>query len=137
VKFWDSSALVPLLADENSTDVLSAIALEDPEIVVSPITPVEVDSALWRKARRMRDDVARQRSHRRLAALRSQWTVIEDYREILEEARNMVARHGLRGADAIQLASAIVTRGGAVLTLVTRDEELATAARAEGFPILP
>ena len=137
MKFWDSSALVPLVADETTTEILSAIAFDDPDIVVSPITPVEVDSAVWRKARQMRDDVARQRSHRRLAALRSQWRVVEDYREILEEARNMVARHGLRAADAIQLASAMVTRGGAVLTLVTRDEELATAARAEGFPILP
>ena len=137
MKFWDSSALVPLAAIEKKTDVLNEIATADPEIFVSPITPVEVASAIWRKARDTRDEVARQRSHRRLAELHDQWSVIEDYAAIFEEARRMVARYGLRGGDAIQLAAAILTRGNAVLVFVVLDEDLAAAARAEGFPILP
>lgn len=137
MKFWDSSALVPLMANEESTDTLNAIANADSAIIVSPITPVEVDSAIWRKARATHDEVARQRSLRRLATLRDQWRVVEDYHAIFEEARRVVARYGLRGADAIQLATAAVTRGNAILTFVALDEELKAAARAEGFPILP
>ena len=49
----------------------------------------------------------------------------------------MVGRHGLRGADAIQLAAAIIVRGNDVLPFVTFDDELIAAARAEGFPVLP
>jgi predicted nucleic acid-binding protein len=49
----------------------------------------------------------------------------------------MVGRHGLRGADAIQLAAAVIVRGSGTLPLVTFDEELIAAARAEGFPVLP
>jgi predicted nucleic acid-binding protein len=109
----------------------------DPEIVVAPITPIEVDSAVWRKARQSSDDVSRQRSLRRLSELRARWVVIEDYADVFAEARRMVARYGLRSGDAIQLATAIITRGSAVLVFVSLDEDLNAAARAEGFPILP
>jgi len=137
VKFWDSSALVPLVSNESTTDTLNAIMAADPAVVVSPITPVEVDSAVWRKARQTRDEVARQRSLRRLSELRDRWIVVEEYAAVFEEARRMVARYGLRGGDAIQLATAIITRGNAVLVFVALDEDLKAAARAEGFPILP
>ncbi|HVG25819.1 MAG TPA: type II toxin-antitoxin system VapC family toxin [Thermoanaerobaculia bacterium] len=137
MKFWDSSALVPLVADEPKTDVVNAIIAKDRYMLVAFITPVEVESAVWRKARQMRNDLARQRSHHRLAAIRGDWVVIDDYGRVLKEAGRMVARYGLRGADAIQLACAIVGRPPAVLPFVTLDEELAAAARAEGFPILP
>ncbi|HYC90343.1 MAG TPA: type II toxin-antitoxin system VapC family toxin [Thermoanaerobaculia bacterium] len=137
MKFWDSSALVPLVSNESTTDTLNAIMAADPAVVVSPITPVEVDSAVWRKARQTRDEVARQRSLRRLSELRDRWIVVEEYAAVFEEARRMVARYGLRGGDAIQLATAIITRGNAVLVFVALDEDLKAAARAEGFPILP
>lgn len=137
MKFWDSSALVPLVSNESTTETLNGIMTADPAIVVSPITPVEVDSAVWRKARQTRDQVARQRSLRRLSELHDRWVVIERYSEIFEEARRMVARYGLRGADAIQLATAIITRGDSTLVFVALDKDLQAAARAAGFPILP
>lgn len=137
MKFWDSSALVPLLADESKTEVAKALATDDPAIVVSFITPIEVESAIWRKARGTVDEDARQRAHRRLSVLRSEWVVVEDYAAVLERARVIVGRHGLRSADAIQLATAVIARGPGNLSLVTFDEQLAAAARAEGFPVLP
>jgi uncharacterized protein len=106
-------------------------------IFVAFITPVEVESAAWRKARQMQDDQVRQRSVERLGLLRRKWTVIDDFRDILAGASRMVARYGLRGADAIQLAAAIVSRPPQGLPFVTLDEDLKSAARAEGFPILP
>jgi predicted nucleic acid-binding protein len=137
LRFWDSSALVPLVADEPKTDLLKELVPTDPVIVVAFITPIEVESAIWRKARQIKDDLARQRSHQRLAALRKDWNVVEDFPQVLAEAHRMVARYGLRGADAVQLACAIVVRTRKEMPFVALDEELKAAARAEGFPILP
>lgn len=137
MKFWDTSALIPLLADEPQTDAVRAIAESDPKLAVSFITAVEVDSALWRKAKRSADEIARQRSHRRLAALEADWLVIASFDDVLHEARRIVRRRGLRAADALQLASAMLLRPTGVTTFVTLDHDLAAAARAEGFPTLP
>lgn len=136
MRFWDSSALVPLVSDEDSTDALTALAASDRGMLVSSITPVEVLSAIWRKARTIRDERVRARSHARLAALQAQWVVVSAVEDVIADALDVVARHGLRGADAIQLASARFTRNEA-LPFVTLDHDLRRAARAEGFPTLP
>jgi predicted nucleic acid-binding protein len=126
------------VADEPKTDLLNELIAIDPVIVVAFITPIEVESAAWRKARQMKDDLARQRSQHRLAQLRTAWSIVSNFQKALDEARRMVARYGLRGADAIQLACAIVGRPHELnIPFVTLDEELAAAARAEGFPLLP
>lgn len=137
MRFWDSSALVPLVADEAKTDLLNELVGIDPVIVVSFITPIEVESAVWRKVRQMKDDLARQRSQHRLAQLRTAWSIVANFQMALDEARRMVARYGLRGADAIQLGCAIIGRPQKLLPFVALDEDLKAAARAEGFPILP
>ena len=138
MRFWDSSALVPLVSDEPSTDALTALAATDRGILVSFITPVEVTSAIWRKARTIGNEEARSRSHSRLAALQAQWVVVNAFQDVVEHALRLVARHGLRGADAIQLASArLIRASNAPMPFVTLDEELIYAARAEGFPVLP
>ncbi len=137
MKFWDSSALVPLIADEPKTQAVIAILATDPSLFVAFITPLEVESAIWRKAQRTEEDSARQRSQQRLAGLRAQWLIVDDFRRVLSEAYRVVARHGLRGADAIQLACALTIRPATPIPFVTLDDELAAAARAEGFPILP
>jgi uncharacterized protein with PIN domain len=49
VKFWDSSALVPLLVAEPATPAILALHAEDPEIVTWWATAVECTSALVRR----------------------------------------------------------------------------------------
>jgi uncharacterized protein with PIN domain len=49
--FWDSSALVPLLAREASTPAIQALYAEDTEVVVWWATPVECASAVARLER--------------------------------------------------------------------------------------
>ena len=137
MRFWDSSALVPLIADEAKTEILNQHMATDRLLLVSFITPIEVEGAVWRKVRHMRDEVARQRCQQRLASLRNDWNVVEEFLPALTEAHRMIARYGLRGADAIQLGCAIVANPPRGIPFVTLDEELAAAARAEGFPILP
>ncbi len=51
MKFWDSSALVPLLLAEDSTPQATALALQDAETVVWWATPVECASAIARVER--------------------------------------------------------------------------------------
>ena len=63
--------------------------------------------------------------------------MVYGYTRVLEEAQRVVGRHGLRGADAIQLAAAVIVRGSGTLPIVTLDDEMIAAARAEGFPVLP
>lgn len=51
MKFWDTSALVPLLIRESSTDTVLQISGEDPEMAVWWGTETECLSALARRER--------------------------------------------------------------------------------------
>lgn len=136
MKFWDSSALVPMLAAEGRTRQVQALYAADPEVVVWWGTPVECASAI---ARLERDgalspsDAAE--SFARLDALAPSWMQIEPTDEIRESARRFLRVHPLRAGDALQLAAAFVTseRRPPTLTLVTCDERLRDAAAKEGF----
>lgn len=139
MRFWDTSAIIPLLSEEDKTTDMQSLLVTDPNMVIWAFTPIEVASALWRKQRARRDDVSRVAAERRLAALAARWSFVDDFRAVLKEAHQTVARHALKAADALQLAAAVVERMGAAgaLPFVTLDKELAAAARAEGFNVLP
>jgi predicted nucleic acid-binding protein len=138
VKFWDTSALIPLVARESTSETVRALAAADPEIAISFMTPVEIDSALWRKSRQERDESARQRALQWLAAIEDDWLVVARYEAAIGEARRIVRRRGLRGADAVQLACAVILRRFVTVSaFVTLDHALAAAARAEGFAVVP
>ena len=136
MKFWDSSALVPLLAAERRTRAVQALYSRDLEVVVWWGTLVECASAV---ARLERDgalsaaDAAE--SFARLDALAPSWMQIDPSDEIRESARRFLRVHPLRAADALQLAAALVAaeRRPPTLTLVTCDDRLRDAAGKEGF----
>ena len=136
MKFWDSSALVPLLAAEEHTRAVQSLYARDPEVVVWWGTPVECASAI---ARLERDgalspaDAAE--SFARLDALARSWMQIEPSDEIRETARRLLRVHPLRAADSLQLAAAHVAaeRRPSTLVLVTFDDRLHEAAGKEGF----
>ena len=135
MRFWDSSALVPLLSDEEKTDVVRALFQQDRNIVTAFITPVEVISAICRKAGVNRD--LRRSAMLRYAVLKANWTLVDDYEQLMISAHSIAAQRCLRTGDAIQLACAIRARPDKSLPFVSFDEELLEAAAAEGFPILP
>jgi predicted nucleic acid-binding protein len=56
LRFWDSSAIVPLLVGEATTEAMQAIALEDPAMLVWWTTEVECASAIARLERQ--DDLS-------------------------------------------------------------------------------
>ena len=58
MRFWDASAVLPLLVDEPGTAAMVALQVEDPAAAVWWLTPVECWSALGRleRERRLTED---------------------------------------------------------------------------------
>jgi len=138
VRFWDTSALVPLLAEEPATTAAQRLYGEQ-SAVVWWATPVECASAIARLERDAALTPAQVvEAFGRLDALRASWIEIEPGDEVREVARRMLRVHPLRAADALQLAAAWLgaERRPPSLPLVSFDERLRAAAGREGFPLV-
>lgn len=137
MKFWDTSALVPLFIDEATTETLRRTVADDPDVLIWTLTQVELTSVLWR--RKPDPPVSRAELAARAVAAAAEWLSVEALLPVMQHALNACEHHRLRSADALQLAAALVACGGesSLLPFVTLDRELASAARAEGFPVLP
>lgn len=139
MKFWDASAIVPLLLAEPATEAIQAIAQKDPAILVWWATEVECASAI---ARLERDDAldasAVTRAFDRLKQLAGGWHEVDPSDGVREAAVRFLRVHPLRAADALQLAAAFIAaeRRPASLEVVTLDDRLAGAARKEGFVLI-
>jgi hypothetical protein len=139
MKFWDASAIIPLLADEPSRARLLDLIEADPEILAWWGTPVEIASALARREREMQlnsDEVeAALAAARRLA---EQWHEIVPSAAIRRTAERLLRVHPIRAADGLQLAAALIAadHDPTTLAMVCLDARLATAARREGFTVL-
>jgi predicted nucleic acid-binding protein len=139
VRFWDSSAVVPLLVEEASTASVSAAFESDAEMLVWWATEIECVSALARLEREGTLSVtSMSEAVDRLAALAAAWSVVDPTDRARQLAIRHLRVHPLRAADALQLAAASVGSEDEPSTLgfVTLDDELATAARREGFGVL-
>ncbi len=136
MKFWDSSAIVPLLVGEATTEAMQAIAADDPLMLVWWATPVECVSAIARLERdgSLTTDGATV-ALERLDALAGAWHEVQPIEAARIAARRLLRVHPLRAADALQLAAAVVASEGnpASLEIITLDDRLMDAARREGF----
>ena len=140
MRFWDSSAIVPLLVDEESSRRVRAIAEADRDISVWWGTPVECASAIARRERGDQDGARKAAEvFAALDVLATAWAEIPPTEQLREGASRLVRVHDVRAADAFQLAAAQVAADGrpGTLPFVTLDDRLALAARREGFPVLP
>lgn len=139
MRFWDASAVVPLLVAEEATADLRTRLAEDPVMLVWWGTEVECASALCRLDRDgALDRQAMTGATARLAQLATAWHEVDASDRIRETAVRFLRVHPLRAADALQLAAAFVAadRRPPSLPLVTLDERLAAAARNEGFALV-
>lgn len=138
MKFWDASAIVPLLMTEASTRQLQALAAKDPSMLVWWGTEVECASAI---ARLERDgalsESAVTRAFDRLNQLAGAWHEVDPSDAVREAAVRFLRVHPLRAGDSLQLAAAFVAaeRRPASLEVITLDDRLASAARKEGFAL--
>ena len=139
MKFWDSSALVPLLVEEPTSRALQQEFERDPEVIVWWGTELECIFALARQERQdtltgpsMMDGL------RRLDGLSLAWREVSPVAKVRQVATRLLRVHPLRAADTLQLAAAIVAaeEQPSTLQLVTLDDRLAEAAEREGFRIV-
>lgn len=139
MKFWDSSALVPLYVDEPATASLRGLLRDDPVVVVWMTSSVEILSAIAHLRRNSKglDDVLHAVRLEVLARW-SQWSAVTHADAVRKRAERLVALHPIAAADAMQLGAALVACGGRPETLdfVTLDARLATAAELEGFRVV-
>ena len=137
MRFWDTSALVPLITKEDQTPHMQQVIASDRNVAVSFITPVELTSTIWRRGRRY-DQTSFRRSLFKIAELEANWTMLDDFEPTIKLARQLITKYVLRTGDAIQLAAALllVDDHPEELPFVTLDADLSRAAREEGFLVV-
>jgi hypothetical protein len=140
VRFWDTSAVVPLLVEQQTSARAAAWLQEDERIVLWTLTPVEVVSALRRLVRdKALDERDAQLAERRLDEFIRACQVIIDADPVKSLATRLLRLHPLRALDALQLGAALHWAEGQPQerTLHTLDGRLALAAQREGFVVPP
>jgi len=138
MKFWDSSAVVPLLVRQPMTKAAERLLEADPIVALWWASPVECTSALTRLARDGRMEEADvEQALARLDYLLERSVQVDPFPSIRDGACRLLRVHPLRAADALQLAAALEVRGPASrrAEFVCFDARLATAARREGFVV--
>ncbi|MEX2627302.1 MAG: type II toxin-antitoxin system VapC family toxin [Ilumatobacteraceae bacterium] len=131
MRYWDASALVPLLVNEATSPDVRAWVDDDPVVATWAWTVVEITSAV---ERRFGDGTIDHDERRdvlaRLTLLAEQWDEMH--------ARRLLARYPLRAADAAQLGAALVLFEDRPVGhgFVCLDQRLTHAAEMEGFSAL-
>ncbi len=139
MRFWDASAIVPLLVEEPTRETLLGLLDEDSGILIWWGTPVECTSAIARREREGALSVTEATGAvQRLRDITSSWHEILPSEVVRGVAQRLIRVHPLRAADGLQLAAAVVAseREPATLEFVSLDERLSEAASREGFPVI-
>lgn len=139
MKYWDSSAIVPLLVDEPQRERLLGILAADGGLIAWWGTPLECASAIARRERERDLSVAAASAAlERLRALERSWVEVAPSARVRGLALRLIRTHPLRAMDSLQLAAALVAaeQEPATLDFVCLDERLATAAEREGFRVV-
>ena len=136
MRFWDSSAILPLIVEEIASDPAARYYAAFPELVVWWGTSVGCVSAL---ARLERDGALETRDItqglRQLQGLQSAWNEVQPLDTVRAAAQRLLHLHTLRAADALQLGAALVVADHRpqAWEFVCLDTRLAAAAEREGF----
>jgi predicted nucleic acid-binding protein len=139
VRFWDSSALVPLLVGEDTSPALEALFQDEQSVAVWWGTEVECASAVARLERMSVLAPAEvNQVFEQLQEIARVWHLIDPVETIRISAKRFLRVHELRAGDALQLAAAFLAAEGhpASLEFVCLDDRLVLAARREGFRVI-
>ena len=140
MKFWDSSAIIPLCLKEPASEAVRRLVKADEDLVVWWATRVECISALARRRRENALSIdAEQQARTVLVTLAAEWSEVQPTEQVRHRAERLLMVHSLRAADALQLAAALLWTEEATsgFELVCLDQNLRDAAAKEGFPVLP
>ena len=140
IVYFDSSALVKRYIAEPASAHVETLVAEASVAATSLITRAEVAAALAKAVRLnwLTHDVAA----RALKAFQQHWSVLFrlNIREAtIERAEGLAWEQGLRGYDAVHLASALLWQSGLSerVTLATFDRQLWDAAQLVGLEVWP
>lgn len=140
MRFWDSSALVPLIVRQRASGRMRSLYRSDTGILAWWSARVECESAV---SRLERDGLLRRRSaaeaRGRLDRFAATWQEVQPSDMLRDSARRLLRVHDLRVADALQLAAGLAAAEGrpATLAFVCLDDRLGAAAERESFPLFP
>ena len=139
MRFWESSAIVPLVVSEPSSGACRRLLRADREMAVWAFSQTEVTSALRRKEREGElDRPAVDAARGKLWQLASGWLEVQEIYEVRAYAERFLGEYPLRAADALQLGAAFVHADGAPRNrqLVVFDGALRAAAADLGFKVV-
>ena len=141
ILYADTSAVVKALLRESGSADVERWFEEADEVAASVITYAEACAALGRSARMRRQDEAALAAS--LATLEEQWSDFFILPVPERESGRVALQHGLRGMDAVQLATAMDLRALAraraakpEVVVASYDHRLLGAAEQEGFATL-
>lgn len=139
MRFWDSSAIVPLLVPQSATAAAEALLQDDPQMLVWWGSTVECISALARLERdRSLASSEVNMALARLHGLADAWHEVQPHARVRATAERVLRVHPLRAADALQLAAALEAAGSDVrgLAFVCFDRRLTEAASRESLAVI-
>ena len=138
MRYWDASALVPLVVAEPASSLVRKWLAEDEQIITWVWTHTEIVSAIERRAREgSLSRLQRREVLGRFEALASTWDEVTDVLAVRSRANALLARHPLRAADAGQLGAALLVHEqlAGPLKFVCLDERVSVAAELEGLGV--
>ena len=139
MNFWDSSAILPLLVREPTSEATRSYLRLHAEIAIWWATPVECLSALARKEREGRLNLQQMiAAEKNLALIIRSAVCIAPTDRVRGIAQRLLRRYPLRAADSLQLAAASVLAGDAPqdYSFICNDARLTLAASKEGFEVV-
>ena len=140
MRFWDSSAIIPLIVLEDQSQYCINAFKADSEIMAWTMSKVEVFSAL---CRRFREDSLNEKTFELAKARMNDFFdivfEIVALSKVKDRALRLLQVHTLRAADAMQLASVLVAtqEDTSKLPIMCFDDRLKRAAKREGFIVNP
>lgn len=138
MNFWDSSAIVALIADEAQAPIAHQVLEADDQMAAWWGTSVECVAAVARQERDAGIGVERTAELlHRLDTLATQWYEVHPGRRVKTIARRLLRVHPLKAADALQLAAAVAVAEDepGSIGFVSFDARLNEAAGREGFTL--
>jgi predicted nucleic acid-binding protein len=139
VRYWDASAIVPLVLQEEGSGLARGWLREDPDLCTWGLTRIEVSAAVERRFREGRLSAADRRTAlRRFERLSDHTQEVVDLLAVRTRAVPLLARHALRAADAAQLGAALLVAEAdpSSIRFVCLDRRLAASAELEGFGVM-
>lgn len=140
MRFWDTSALIPLVVEQELSPRVEPLYRDDPLVVLWWGTSVEWTSAL---ARLRREEALSKEGidwvGDTLAALLETAVEVQPVEDVRVRAKRLLGLHPLRAADSLQLSAALhwCRERTEHNSFVSLDGRLREAAQREGFTVLP